>query len=156
MEKFRQGDIIYNKDDEGNLSVCIYKGLTNNSQFSVYCGVNSAGIYAEDVLIWGHVEDYKLVTDYDDTYKYLFDEIVKTGKYFDCSTCQFKRLKFRVGDLVRRIDGDGRAHEIDRIDIQQGFKTWQRAYPVFHFKDGGVEYDDIMLRLIKRYGYGDK
>lgn len=53
--------------------------------------------------------------------------------------------KFRIGDIVRLRDGDGRPHEIIKIDTELAFG---KQYLRYHFKDGSVSYEEYNLQLI--------
>lgn len=53
--------------------------------------------------------------------------------------------KFRIGDIVRLKDGDGRPHEIIKIDTEFAFG---KQYLKYHFRDGGVSYEEYNMQLI--------
>lgn len=58
-------------------------------------------------------------------------------------------MGFRVGDIVRRKDGDGRPHKI--VDISPEFPLYGHGSIFFKFtyEDGDCDYGDYQLEYYK-------
>jgi hypothetical protein len=48
-------------------------------------------------------------------------------------------MAFRVGDVVRRLDGDGRPHKIVDIEVCQPLNRNEHTFFIYHYEDGGSD-----------------
>lgn len=58
-------------------------------------------------------------------------------------------MGFRIGDIVRRKDGDGRPHRIVDVKVHGPLNRNEHTFFEFIFEDGGAEVFPESLELYK-------
>ena len=58
-------------------------------------------------------------------------------------------MGFKLGDIVRRKDGDGRPHKIADIKVHHPVSIYGHTFFEFIFEDGAHEIGDEMLEYYK-------
>jgi hypothetical protein len=51
-------------------------------------------------------------------------------------------MGFRIGDIVRRLDGDGRPHKIVDVEVCFPLNRNEHTFFVYHYEDGGSDVSD--------------
>ena len=58
-------------------------------------------------------------------------------------------MAYKIGDIVMRLDGDGRPHKIVDISVHYPLNRNEHTFFVYHYEDGGADLTDN--RFIKLY-----
>lgn len=58
-------------------------------------------------------------------------------------------MAFKIGDIVMRLDGDGRPHTIVDITVHYPLNRNEHTFFMYHYEDGGSDVSDWgdILRL---------
>lgn len=48
-------------------------------------------------------------------------------------------MAFKIGDIVMRLDGDGRPHKIVDITVHYPLNTKEYTFFQYHYEDGGSD-----------------
>lgn len=48
-------------------------------------------------------------------------------------------MAFKIGDIVMRMDGDGRPHKIVDITVHHPLNSKERTFFQYHYEDGGSD-----------------
>lgn len=48
-------------------------------------------------------------------------------------------MAFKIGDIVMRLDGDGRPHKIVDITVHHPFNSKEHTFFQYHYEDGGSD-----------------
>ena len=51
-------------------------------------------------------------------------------------------MAFKIGDIVMRLDGDGRPHKIIDVEICYPLNHNEHTFFIYHYEDGGSDISD--------------
>ncbi len=51
-------------------------------------------------------------------------------------------MGFKIGDVIMRLDGDGRPHKIVDITVHCPLNRNERTFFMYHYEDGGTDVSD--------------
>ena len=51
-------------------------------------------------------------------------------------------MAYKIGDIVMRLDGDGRPHKIVDITVHYPLNGNEHTFFVYHYEDGGADHTD--------------
>lgn len=53
-------------------------------------------------------------------------------------------MAFKIGDIVMRLDGDGRPHKIVNITTHYPLNSLEHTFFQYHYEDGGSDISDSL------------
>jgi hypothetical protein len=57
-------------------------------------------------------------------------------------------MAFKIGDIVMRLDGDGRPHKIVDITVHHPLNSKEHTFFQYHYEDGGSDVTECGDNLI--------